>query len=103
MPIDGCRPAGQTRAPIGLAGLQTFLEGVELRHGLEYKSGLTVLQSYRVLIDQKFTENRADRFLFVRRDGRTKVLRGDDVQLPQPGDLIRVVRCRQSCAIFDKG
>lgn len=49
----------------------------------------------RVLIDQKFTENRADRFLLVRRDGHTRVLRGDDVQLPQLGDLIRMVRCRR--------
>jgi DNA-binding XRE family transcriptional regulator len=56
-----------------------------------------------LLIDQQFTENRADRFLLVRRDGRTRVLRGDDGQMPGPNDRSEWLVVGKVCAIFEKG
>lgn len=56
-----------------------------------------------LLIDQQFTENRADRFLLVRRDGRTRVLRGDDGQMPGPDDGSEWLVVGKVCTIFEKG
>ncbi|MDF0498252.1 helix-turn-helix domain-containing protein [Bradyrhizobium yuanmingense] len=45
-------------------------------------TGPDVKVRHYLLIDRAFTANRADRFLLVRKDGRTRVLRGDDDQMP---------------------
>ncbi|MFQ3456461.1 hypothetical protein PMN64_24575 [Bradyrhizobium sp. UFLA01-814] len=56
-----------------------------------------------LLIDQQFTENRADRFVLVRNDGRIRVLRGDDDQMPKPDDRSEWVVVGKVCAVLDKG